>query len=95
MSVCAWQLVGARIEHVIPHIGDGFVGGVAAAGKIYKTVDKDGNVIFTDVPPRKDESSKTVELDSLNSYESDGTTTLRSPDGRELWIIEDETEEDP
>ncbi len=70
--------------------------GALAASKIYRTVDEDGNVVFTDVPPRNDPSSKTktVELDSFNSYEPVGETILRSPDGRELWIIEDETDED-
>ncbi|MCZ6640524.1 MAG: DUF4124 domain-containing protein [Gammaproteobacteria bacterium] len=68
--------------------------GALAASKIYRTVDEDGNVIFTDVPPRGDQAAKTVELDSFNTYESEGKTTLRSPDGRELWIIEDETDED-
>ena len=65
-----------------------------AASKIYRTVDEDGNVVFTDVPPLNDHAAKTVVLDSFNSYESKGATTLRSPDGRELWIVEDETAED-
>ncbi len=70
--------------------------GLLAATKIYRTVDENGNVVFTDVPPRNDQSlqTKTVELDSLNSYEPVGETILRSPDGRELWIIEDETDEE-
>ena len=70
--------------------------GALAASKIYRTVDEDGNVIFTDIPPRGDEMAKTrtVELDSFNSYQPQGTITLRSPDGREPWIVEDETETD-
>lgn len=66
-----------------------------AASKIFRTVDEYGNVVFTDMPPRNDQSlkTKTVELDPFNSYEPVGETILRSPDGRELWIIEDETGE--
>jgi uncharacterized protein DUF4124 len=35
---------------------------------IYKTIDKDGNVIFTDVPPKDD--SETVKLETYNTYKA-------------------------
>lgn len=37
-----------------------------AHARIYKTVDKDGNVVFTDVPPK--DKSKAVEIDAANVY---------------------------
>ena len=38
----------------------------AYAQKIYKTVDKDGNVVFTDVPPSDDTGA--VELEQYNTF---------------------------
>ncbi|MCZ6617463.1 MAG: DUF4124 domain-containing protein [Gammaproteobacteria bacterium] len=64
--------------------------GATAAGKIYRTVDEYGNVAFTDVPPRADQSSVTVELDPLNSFE---TKTVRTPDVRQLWIVQDKADD--
>ena len=63
--------------------------GAAAAGKIYRTVDAYGNVTYTDVPPRADQSSTTVELDPLNSFETKAAST---PDARQLWIVQNEAE---
>ncbi len=40
----------------------------AAASRIYKTVDEDGNVVFTDQPPRPDQSGDAVELESQNTF---------------------------
>lgn len=40
----------------------------AGNGKIYRTVDEDGNVVFTDVPPRPDQRGETVDLDSGNDF---------------------------
>ena len=37
-----------------------------AHARIYKTVDKEGNVVFTDIPP-KDES-QAIEIDTRNNY---------------------------
>lgn len=43
------------------------VAGPASAAQIYKTVDKDGNVVFTDVPPS--DKSGEVQLEEYNSYQ--------------------------
>lgn len=43
-------------------------GPTEANGRIYKTVDEDGNVVFTDVPPRPDQRGETVDLNSGNSF---------------------------
>ncbi|MEQ8857052.1 MAG: DUF4124 domain-containing protein [Pseudomonadales bacterium] len=40
----------------------------AAATKIYRTVDEDGNVVFTDVPPRNAEPETAVEVETPNSF---------------------------
>jgi len=43
-------------------------GAPTAAAQIYRTVDEDGNVVFTDVPPRPDEAAETVELGSGSTF---------------------------
>jgi len=61
----------------------------ASAAQIYKTVDKDGNVVFTDVPPG--DKTDTVKLEKYNSYEpvttpqpaSTATTTTAEADTEE------------
>lgn len=40
--------------------------GTSLAAKIYKTVDKDGNVVFTDVPPK--DKSTAIEVETGNNY---------------------------
>jgi hypothetical protein len=70
-----------------------------AATKVYRTVDENGNVIFTDMPPGEQgtprgSNTTEVELDAVNGYEPTGRRTDAS--GRELWIVDDldaETEE--
>lgn len=42
--------------------------GEAAANRIYKTVDEDGNVVFSDQPPRPDQSGAAVELEPENTF---------------------------
>jgi hypothetical protein len=41
---------------------------LTANAAIYKKVDADGNVVFTDVPPRPEESAETIEIYSPNSF---------------------------
>jgi hypothetical protein len=41
------------------------------AAAIYKKVDADGNVTFTDVPPRAEETAETIDLESPNSFKAD------------------------
>jgi hypothetical protein len=40
-----------------------------AATRIYRTVDENGNVVFTDVPPRQGEVAEAVELSEGSSYQ--------------------------
>ena len=47
----------------------------AAETKIYKTVDEDGNVVFTDVPPKGDDSVEEVNVTAPNTADL-GTATL-------------------
>ncbi len=46
----------------------------AAETKIYKTVDEDGNVVFTDVPPKGDDSVQEVNVTAPNTADL-GTAT--------------------
>ena len=41
--------------------------GSPALAAIYKTVDEEGNVVFTDVPPK--DQSKAIEIDAGNTYQ--------------------------
>jgi len=40
----------------------------AAATKIYRTVDQNGNVVFTDVPPKSEQEGRAVDLSQPNSF---------------------------
>jgi hypothetical protein len=42
--------------------------------RIYKTVDEDGNVVFTDVPPK--DHSKAIEIEAGNFYETPQPTNV-------------------
>jgi hypothetical protein len=42
--------------------------------RIYKTVDEDGNVVFTDVPPK--DHSKAIEIEAGNTYKPPQPTAL-------------------
>jgi len=46
----------------------GFLCIAAVDAQIYRTVDEDGNVVFTDVPPRPEQQAETVELESGNTF---------------------------
>ena len=39
-----------------------------AAKQIFKTVDAEGNVVFTDVPPRSEQPAQRVELVAPNTF---------------------------
>ena len=45
-----------------------------AQARIYKTVDEDGNVVFTDVPPK--DSSKSIEIEVGNIYHTPQPTKI-------------------
>lgn len=67
----------------------------AADAKVYKTRDKDGNVVFSDVPPASvEEASKAaIEVKVPNTYETRGQGQSAA-DNREPWIVgEDESAE--
>ena len=50
-----------------------------AGAEIYKTVDANGNVVYTDVPPKTD--GKTVDMTPLNSYEPSHVPRTSAPAG--------------
>ena len=49
-----------------------------AAAQIYRVTDADGNVVFTDVPPRPDEKSDPVELGSGSTFEIEDALPSKS-----------------
>ncbi len=63
----------------------------AAETTIYKTVDEDGNVVFTDTPPRADGPSETITITSPNSFDPAESGTEGS--NRQLWIVDPDTDE--
>ena len=63
--------------------------------RIYKTVDKDGNVVFTDVPPK--DKSKAIEIGPGNVYQSPkpASTTPRQRRRAEETDSGDDIEQEP
>lgn len=55
----------------------------AAQSRIYKTVDAEGNVVFTDIPPREDTSAEQIIIENPNSFKVE--EALGPAD---QWIVE-------
>lgn len=55
----------------------------AAGSRIYRTVDEQGNVVFTDIPPREDEESEQVVIENPNSFDAQEA----APE-TDQWIVE-------
>lgn len=64
-----------------------------AATKIFKTVDADGNVVFSDLPPGASQNAETVEVQEPNVFTSDATITPLPGDG-EPWAVAGEDEDE-
>ena len=64
---------------------------VPAFAAIYRTVDEDGNVVFTDVPPK--ETSKAVKLDNHNDYTPPAAETASSNERATGWLADEEENE--
>jgi hypothetical protein len=63
--------------------------GLASAGeRIFKTVDENGNVVFTDIPPKEDEPGEQIIVENPNSYASE-----EAVGPQDEWIVESEDEE--
>jgi len=69
------------------------VGLAIAAEKVYKTRDKDGNVVFSDVPPATaaEAEKAAVEVRATNSYEPEGGRK-NGTGNRTPWIVDEEGE---
>lgn len=59
----------------------------AAASRIYRTVDEDGNVVFTDVPPRPEQQGDAVDVETPNSFTPPATASERRSVGE--WLGQD------
>lgn len=68
-----------------------FAGALPAAGAIYRTVDEDGNVVFTDVPPK--ETSKAVKLDNHNDYTPPAAETAPRNTGGTGWLADEDADQ--
>lgn len=64
-----------------------------AAERIYKQIDENGNVVFTDVPPRPGEAAETVEVEvtAPNSFETPQAQRFDSG----AWIVDPADGEEP
>jgi len=60
-----------------------------ALSQIYRTVDEDGNVVFTDIPPREDESAEQIVVENPNSFAVDEAIPKA-----DAWIVEPEEGEE-
>lgn len=60
-----------------------------AASRIYKTVDENGNVVFTDIPPRDGDKANPIAVETPNTFQT-------TPDGQERaeWIVDPTDEEE-
>jgi len=61
-----------------------FASADAASTRIYRTVDEQGNVVFTDVPPKDDEESEQVVIENPNTFES-----KEAAPETDAWVVED------
>lgn len=55
----------------------------AASSRIYRIVDEQGNVVFTDVPPREGDESAQVVVENPNTFDA-----RRAIPETEAWIVE-------
>jgi hypothetical protein len=69
---------------------------VNAADKVYKTRDKDGNVVFSDVPPATavEAEKAAIEVRETNTYEPGGGRKSGIGD-RQPWIVDENDEGEP
>jgi hypothetical protein len=57
----------------------------SADARIYKTVDENGNIVFTDIPPREEEPAEQIVIEQPNSFDIE-----EAIGPREEWIVEAE-----
>lgn len=67
-SVTTRRLLAGLAAGLALTLGLSAAGSAEAATRIYRTVDENGNVVFTDVPPRPDEPGQAVELNEGSSF---------------------------
>ena len=66
----------------------GLIFALPADARIYKTVDENGNIIFTDIPPREDEPAEQIIVEQPNAF------SIEEAIGpREQWVVEAEEAE--
>ena len=58
-----------------------------AASRIFKTVDENGNVVFTDIPPKEGQSGEAIAVETPNTFQA------AQSESREQWIVDPTDEE--
>ena len=58
----------------------------AAETRIYRSVDENGNVVFSDKPP-ENRAAQPVEVEQANTFSDSSQRT--SSNGRQLWIVDE------
>jgi len=51
------------------------LGPVSVSAEIFRTVDENGNVVFSDVPPSPDQTSESVRVNPVNTFETPEVAT--------------------
>jgi hypothetical protein len=70
-------------------VAGSFVAMNALAGKqIFKTTDADGNVVFTDVPPRAEQPAEKVDLIAPNTFAGEEEVAVGSAATGDQWIVD-------
>jgi len=62
-----------------------WAGAVDAAGRVYRVVDEDGNVVFTDVPPATREQDASVDVPEPNSFDPVQAGAIAPEEDRLRW----------
>lgn len=70
-------------------VAGSFVAMNALAGQqIFKTTDADGNVVFTDVPPRAEQPAEKVDLPAPNTFTGEREVAVGSAATGDQWIVD-------
>ena len=51
------------------------LGPVSVSAEIFRTVDENGNVVFSDVPPSPDQTSESITVDPVNTFDAPAVAT--------------------
>jgi hypothetical protein len=67
------------------------LGPVSVSAEIFRTVDEDGNVVFSDIPPSPDQTSESVTVDPVNTFEAPAVAAPRAGSSADVEVPEVES----